>query len=242
MPPSGQRSQTSDSWSMAVNAAPTRAMVAGNVVGTPGPGLASKTPRRSARSTTAWPAMVSTTEAAATRRVSIRPVQGVVSLDPGQSFHQNATMATAGSANVASGPRINSDVWVLPVPRARAKKTAVPSSSPPTPSQGCAASRWRCRSANAWCCRWGGVVSSGRTGSGSVPLRLSRPAGLGRLDTRPVTAVPALLPSRPLARPSGVSAGVRWRWAVRGRGSRWRARRRWRWRRWSRPARSRRRP
>ena len=76
MPPSGQRSQTSDSWSMAVNAAPARAMVAGNVVGTPGPGLASNTPRRSARSTTAWPAMVSTTEAAATRTVSIRPVQG----------------------------------------------------------------------------------------------------------------------------------------------------------------------
>src|SRR5260370_34006554 len=96
MPPSGQRSQTSDSWSMAASAAPARAIVAGSVVGTPGPGLASKTPRRSARSTTAWPAMVSTTEAAATRRVSIRPVPGVVSLEPGQSFHQNATHGDDG--------------------------------------------------------------------------------------------------------------------------------------------------
>jgi hypothetical protein len=40
MSPSGQRSQTSDSWSMAVNAAPTRASVAGNVAGAPGTGLA----------------------------------------------------------------------------------------------------------------------------------------------------------------------------------------------------------
>ena len=140
-PPSGQRSQTSDSWSMAVKAAPARASVAGKVAGTPGPGLASKTPRRSDRSTMAWPAMVSTTAAAATRRVSIRPVQGVVSREPGQSFHQNATMATAGSANVEIGPRISSDVRVLPVPRARAKKTAAPSSSPPTPSQGWPARR-----------------------------------------------------------------------------------------------------
>ena len=118
--------------------------------------------------------MVSTTEAAATRRVSIRPVQGVVSVEPGQSFHQNATMATAGSANAEIGPRISSDVSVLPVPRASAKKTTAPSSSPPTPSQGCAARRWPCRSADAWRCMWGGVVSSGRMGSGSVPPRLSR--------------------------------------------------------------------
>ncbi len=73
MPPSGQRSQTRDSWSVAVNAAPASASVAGNVVGTPGPGLASKTPRRSDRSTMAWPAIVSTTAAATTRTVSIRP-------------------------------------------------------------------------------------------------------------------------------------------------------------------------
>ena len=69
------------------------------------------------------------------------PVQGVVSREPGQSFHQNAIMATAGSANVEIGPRISSDVGVLPVPRARAKNTAAPSSSPPSPSQGWAASR-----------------------------------------------------------------------------------------------------
>ena len=74
VPSSGQRSQTSDSWSMAVNAAPASTSVAGNVAGTPGPGLASNTPRRSGRSTMAWPAMVSTTEAAMTRTVSIRPV------------------------------------------------------------------------------------------------------------------------------------------------------------------------
>ena len=52
-PASGQRSQTSDSWSIAVNAAPARATVAGNVAGMPGPGLASNTPRRSERSTVA---------------------------------------------------------------------------------------------------------------------------------------------------------------------------------------------
>src|SRR5258708_37654066 len=109
---------------MAVNAAPARAKVAGNVVATPGPGLAWKTPRRSDRSTTAWPAIVSTTDPAMTSAVSIRPVQGVRSLAPGQSFHQNATMATAGSENVASGPSVSSDVSVLPAPRARAKNTA----------------------------------------------------------------------------------------------------------------------
>ena len=58
--------------------------------------------------------MVSTTAAAATRTVLVRPVQGVVSREPGQSFHQNATMATAGNANVDIGPRISSDVAVLP--------------------------------------------------------------------------------------------------------------------------------
>ena len=136
---------------MAAKAAPPSASVAGNVVGTCGAGSAKNTPRMSDRSTTAWPAMVSSTAATTTSAVSIRPVHGVVSLDPGQSFHQNATMATAGSANVDSGPRTSSDVRVLPVPRARAKKTAAPSSSPATPSQGCAARRWRCRSANAWC-------------------------------------------------------------------------------------------
>src|SRR5260370_42227085 len=60
---------------MAVNAAPARAKVAGNVVATPGPGLAWKTPRRSGRSTMAWPAIVSTTDPALTSAVSIRPVQ-----------------------------------------------------------------------------------------------------------------------------------------------------------------------
>jgi hypothetical protein len=60
-PLSGQRSQTSDSWSMAVNTAPARAGVAGNVTGTPGPGSAWNTPRTSDRSTTAWPAMVDAT-------------------------------------------------------------------------------------------------------------------------------------------------------------------------------------
>jgi hypothetical protein len=152
MSPSGQRSQTSDSWSMAVNAAPTRASVAGNVAGAPGPGLAWNTARMSDRSTMVWPAMVSTTEAATTRTVSTRPAQGVVSRDPGQSFRQHATMATAGSANVEIGPRISSAVAVLPVPRARAKKATAASSRPPIPSSGCAARCWRCRPANASCC------------------------------------------------------------------------------------------
>jgi hypothetical protein len=226
-----------------VNAAPARASVAGNVVGTPTRGCAWKTPRRSDPSTMAWPAMVSTIEAAATKTVSISPVHGVVSLEPGQSFHQNATMATASSAKVDIGPRISSDVWVLPVPAARAKKTAAPGSRPPRPSQGWAARRWRCRSANAWGCRCGGVVSSGRPGSGSGPRRVSRPARRGRLDARPVTSHPAaLLPRRPLAPAMDVPAGARWRSAVRGPGSRWRGRRRWRSPRRSRPARSPRRP
>jgi hypothetical protein len=59
--------------------------------------LAWKTPRRSGRSTMAWPAIVSTTDPAMTSAVSIRPVQGVRSLAPGQWFHQNGAMATAGS-------------------------------------------------------------------------------------------------------------------------------------------------
>ena len=70
---------------------------------------------------TAWPAIVSTTAMAAASRVSTTPVQGALSREPGQSFHQNATMATAGSANADIGPRINSEVAVLPVPAARAK-------------------------------------------------------------------------------------------------------------------------
>ena len=67
------------------------------------------------------------------------PVQGRASREPGQSFHQNAITATAGSANVEIGPRISSEVVVLPVPRARAKNPAVASSRPPSPAQGWAA-------------------------------------------------------------------------------------------------------
>ncbi len=97
----------------------------------------------------AWPAIVSTTAAAAASTVSVRPVHGAASREPGQSCHQNATIATAGSANVDIGPRISSDVAVLPVPRARAKKAAAASSSPPSPGQGWAASR--CRRSPAAC-------------------------------------------------------------------------------------------
>jgi hypothetical protein len=122
----------------------------------------------------AWPAIVSRTAAAITRAVSIRPVQGVVSVEPGQSFHQNAITATAGSANVDIGPRISSEVSVLPVPMARAKKTTAASSRPPALSHGCPARCWRCRSASALGCRYGGVLSSGRPGSGSGPPPLRR--------------------------------------------------------------------
>jgi hypothetical protein len=52
--------------------------------------------------------------------VSIRPVHGAVSREPGQSFHQNATMATTGRANADIGPRISSEVAVLIAPRAKA--------------------------------------------------------------------------------------------------------------------------
>ena len=138
-PRSGQPSHTSDSCSIAANTAPASAKVAGNVAGTPGPGRAWKIPRRSDRSTMAWPAIVSTTAATITSAVSIRPDQGVLSLAPGQSVHQNATMATAGSANVASGPRTSSDDSMCPVPSARAKKTAAPNRRPARPSRGCAA-------------------------------------------------------------------------------------------------------
>ena len=143
--------------------------------GNAGTGVASKTPRTSGRSTMAWPAMVSTIAAATTRPVSIRPVQGVVSLEPGQSFHQNAIMATAGSANVEIGPRISSDVSVLPVPRARAKKTTALSSRPPSPSHGCAARRWRCRSATpgaadaaGWSAAAGRAAAARRRRSGGL--------------------------------------------------------------------------
>jgi hypothetical protein len=43
-----------------------------------------------------------------------------VSREPGQSFHQNATMATTDRANADIGPRISGVVAVLPVPAARA--------------------------------------------------------------------------------------------------------------------------
>jgi hypothetical protein len=64
------------------------------------------------------------------------PVQGVPRREPGQSFHQKAITATAGSANVAIGPRISSEVVVLPVPVASAKNTTAASTRPPSPAQG----------------------------------------------------------------------------------------------------------
>jgi hypothetical protein len=223
MPPSGQRSQGSDSWSMAVNAAPARGSVAGKVAG---PGAVSNTARTSGPSTMAWPAMVSTIAAAMNSTVSIKPVQGTDRREPGQSFHQNAIMATAGSANVEIGPRISSAVAVLPVPRARARNTAAVGSRPPSPSHGWAASRCRCCPSTSGGCRRGGVVSSGRSGSGeSAPL----PWKSARRGVVPVI-------------PASVAADARRRWAVRGPGSQWRGRPRWRSRPRSRPARSRRRP
>src|ERR1700733_11837626 len=94
-PASGQRSQTSDSCSIAVNAAPATARVAGNVAGMPGPGLASNTPPTSGRSTTASPAMVSTTAAPTTSTVSISPVQGVVSCERAQDQQRRLGAAQA---------------------------------------------------------------------------------------------------------------------------------------------------
>src|ERR1700755_3065093 len=101
---------------MAARAAPPSASVAGNVVGTPGPGVASNTARISGRSTTAWPAIVSITAIAATSTVWVRRSKGLLTLEPGQSFHQNATIATPASANVDIGPSTSSEVAVLPVP------------------------------------------------------------------------------------------------------------------------------
>src|SRR5439155_98238 len=93
-----------------------------------------------------------------TRTVSASPVHGAASREPGQSFHQNAITATAGSANVEIGPRTNSEVAVLPVPTARAKSTTAASTRPPSPSQGWAASRPCFRSALCGGCSWDGVV------------------------------------------------------------------------------------
>src|SRR5580658_7415862 len=107
---------------------------------------------------TACPARVSPTAAAAARMVSVSPVQGRVSRAPGQSLHQNAITATAGSAYVAIGPRISSEVVVLPMPRARAKNPAVASSRPPSPAQGWAASRSVCKPARRGGRSWGGGV------------------------------------------------------------------------------------
>ena len=242
-PASGQRSQTSDNCSMTVNAAPASASVAGNVVGTPGPGLASNTPRKSDRSTTAWPAIVSPIAAMTTSTVSISPVQGVVRLEPGQSFHQNAIMATAGSANVDIGPRISSDRSVLPVPRARAKKTTAASSMPPTPSHGCAWRFWRCTSASALRCRRAGVVRDGLAGSSSCRPRLSGPDARRRPGAGPVisrSTVPLAAARRDRA--ASARADARRRSAARGPGSRSRGTPRWRSPQQSRPGRSRRRP
>ena len=224
-----------------MNAAPASASVAGNVAGTPGPGWPRTLP--GCRTARRWPGRRSSARptAATTRTVSIRPVQGVVSLEPGQSFHQNAIMATAGSANVDIGPRISSDVSVLPVPRARAKKTTAASSRPPRPSQGCAARRWRCRSASALGCRCGGVVSAGRRAA--APAAAAQQAGWPRpAGARPVTSGPACSCRGSAGPVAAAPAGARRRSAVRGPGSRWRGRPRWRSRRRSRPARSPRRP
>jgi hypothetical protein len=127
-----------------VKMAPPSASVAGNVVGAPLAGVARNTARMSGRSTMAWPAMVSATPPAMISAVSVRPVQGLSSRVPGQSFHQRPIIATPDTANTVIGPRTSSDVAVLPSPRARAKNTTADSASPPRPTHGCLASTWRC--------------------------------------------------------------------------------------------------
>src|SRR6201986_5214395 len=109
---SGQRSHTSESWSIAVKMAPASASVAGNVVGAPLPGVARNTARMSGRSTIASPAMVSTTPPTTISAVSARPVQGLLSREPGQSFHQKPIIATPDTANPVIGPSTSSDLAV----------------------------------------------------------------------------------------------------------------------------------
>ena len=132
--------------------APASASVAGNVVGAPLPGVARNTPRMSGRSMIASPAMVSTTPPTTISAVSARPVQGLLSREPGQSFHQKPIIATPDTANTVIGPSTSSDVAVLPSPSARAKNTTADSTSPPRPTHGCVASTSRCsRTASRRC-------------------------------------------------------------------------------------------
>ena len=126
--------------------------------------------------------MVSTTAAATTRTVSISPVQGVVRREPGQSFHQNAIMATAGSANVEIGPRISSEVSVLPVPRARAKKTTAASSRPPSAEPGLRGEALALQVGERRRCSCGGVVSAAGWQRSAAAQRLAD--GLDRPVTR----------------------------------------------------------
>ena len=86
--------------------------------------MASNTPRTSDRSTTAWPAMVSTTAAAATRMVSIRPVHGasgyvrVQVLTNAGALDRDKQLAvvsqfTSMVADAAGDPALAGRTWVL---------------------------------------------------------------------------------------------------------------------------------
>src|SRR5690349_17956334 len=98
-------------------------------------------PRRSAWSTTAWPAIVSTTPPATTRTVSSNPLNGGRTTVLGQSSHQIAIIAITGRAKVDNGPSTNRDRSGPPHPIPSATAAGSTSIAPASPRAGCPASR-----------------------------------------------------------------------------------------------------
>ena len=91
--------------------------------------------------------------------VSAQPDQLGRSRVPGQSFHQNATMATSGSEKVTSGPSTSTDPSAPPAPNASSAAIGTTSSSPATPG------RRRARPRVIPRLRAGSITSSGAIGS-----------------------------------------------------------------------------
>jgi len=166
-PRSGHPSQTSVSCSIATNAAPASAIVPGKV-GTPA-GAGSNTARTSTVSTTAWPSNVRQIAATITSTVSAQPAQLARSVLPGQSSHQNATIATTGSPNVTSGASTSSDGSGPPAASASSSATGTTSSRPSAPSRGWRAQRSRCAARARRGCRASGALMLGLVTAGIRP-------------------------------------------------------------------------
>jgi hypothetical protein len=99
-----------------------------------------------------------------TRPVSSSPDQPGRRLDPGQSSHQKAIIATAGSANVTSGPSTSAEGSGPPAPTAISTATGTTSNRPARPRAGGRAKRPRPGSAGVGL-RAAGLLIVGRCGS-----------------------------------------------------------------------------